>query len=141
MDAYGGSSSSSALSGNQQDPFSSSIRSAYPAGAQGLAADYYPTLAEAATATAAAGASNSGLADYKDPLAAAMQGAGAALSGHNPQEQQTAAAVRAALLDHHGMACEQFGSMQEALAALAEQDLRETVVGLAEGDYDTTWQA
>lgn len=104
-------------------------------------ADYYAAMQQVATATAAAGANSSSLSDYKDPLAAAVGGADASTAaGADLREQQTSAAVRAALLDEHGLALEQFGSLQDALAALAERDQQQTVVGLAEGDYDNTWQ-
>lgn len=106
------------------------------------AADYYQTLQQAAAATAAAGASSSGLSDYRDPLAGAAGAAGD--SGHDAgqdsQVQQQSAAVRAALLDQHGIALEQFGSLADAVEALAERDEQQTLVGLAEGDYDNTWQ-
>jgi hypothetical protein len=103
-------------------------------------ADYYQTIQEAATATAAAGANSSGLSDYKDPLASAVGGEDDVSAGAGgAQEQQVLAAVRAVLLDEHGLELEQFGSLQDALAALAEREQQRTVVGLAEGDY-TDWQ-
>lgn len=99
-------------------------------------ADYYESLQQAAAATAAAGASSSGLSDYRDPLlAAAAAGSGSGEDAPNTQ-QQTSAAVRAALLDQHGLTLEQFGSLQDAMAALAEREQQQAVVGLAEGDYD-----
>lgn len=127
MDAYG---APSAQHGTAQ-----ADSTQQPAGQH--TADYYQTLQEAATATAAAGANSSGLSDYKDPLASALGGNNDAGS---QQEQQVLAAVRAALLYEHGLALEQFGSLQDALAALAEREQQQTVVGLAEEDYDTDWQ-
>jgi hypothetical protein len=103
-------------------------------------ADYYQTIQEAATATAAAGANSSGLSNYKDPSAPAAGGKDSVSAGAGGgQEQQVLAAVRAALLDEHGLTLEQFGSLQDALAVLAEREQQQTVVGLAQGDY-TDWQ-
>jgi hypothetical protein len=142
MDAYGPNSNSSSSSSSQPDGGTTAEQGSHYPGGQ-AAADYYQALQEAATATAAAGASSSGLADFKDPLAAALggKGAGNACVDSGYQDQQTSAAVQAALLREHGLVLEQFASLQDALAALAEKGQQQTVVGLAEGDYDVdTWQ-
>jgi len=101
--------------------------------------NYYAAQRMAAAATAAAGANSSGLSDFADPLAAHGTSNDEHASGLDANMQHSPAALRAALLQQHGLALEQFGSLQDALAALAERDERETVVGLAEGDYDSTW--
>lgn len=139
MDAYGPNNSSNT---NQPDGGPAVAQDGHYPGGQ-AAADYYQALQEAATATAAAGASSSGLADYKDPLAAALggKGTGNACADNGYQDQQTSAAVQAALLQEHGLVLEQFASLQDALAALADRGQQQTVVGLAEGDYDADlWQ-
>jgi hypothetical protein len=133
MDAYAHSSTQSHEQASSTDPLT----------ADQYAADYYQTLQEAAAATAAAGASSSGLSDYRDPLASAAS-AEAGSPDTDEQQQGTAgrqsSAVRAALLDEHGIALEQYSSLQDAVLALAEREQQQTVVGLAEGDYDNTWQ-
>lgn len=101
--------------------------------------DYYAAQRMAAAATAAAGANSSGLSDFADPSAAHGTSNDEDASGVDANMQHSPAALRAALLQQHGLALEQFGSLEDALAALAERDERETVVGLAEGDYDSTW--
>ena len=129
MDAY-----SSSSSGVQQSDSSSDSTPA-------PTADYYEALQMATAATAAAGASSSGLSDFKDPLAAADSSSEGAEAGQGSSSNPTSAAVRAALLDEHGMALEQFGSLADALDALADREQQQAVVGLAEGDYDDqAWQ-
>jgi hypothetical protein len=144
MDAYGpnnnnNSSSSSGSSSQPDDGTDAAQGSSYPGGS--TAADYYQVLQEAAAATVAAGACSSGLADYQDPLAAALGVKGDACADSGSQQQQTPAALQAALLKEHGLVLEQFASLQDALAVLAEKGQQQTVVGLAEGDYDADlWQ-
>jgi hypothetical protein len=53
-------------------------------------------------------------------------------SGHH---SAVSAALRAVLLSQHDVALEQFGSLQEALEYLEQQDQEEGLVGLAAEDY------
>lgn len=112
-------------------------------------------LTAPAAAAAAAGVSNSG---FSVAFAAAMAGghaartpaaashlhtypAGAATAAAAAADlgcadpPSTSTALRAALLRQHGLPLEDFGSLQDALDALAEADQRSTLRGLAEGDY------
>lgn len=112
------------------------------------AADYYKTLQVAASAAAAAGASNSGLSCFLDPLAASRDGMTDLSMGEKThphqdmlsQQQHTTSSVRAALLEQHGLTLEQFASLEDALEALAECDQQQAVVGLAEEDYSSGWE-
>lgn len=139
MDAYG------TTANNPADSSSSGRQGTWGSGQGGAAAaatDYYQAMQQAAAATAAAGACHSGLSDFADPLAAALGSSGdddSMVGTTSREQQQTSAAVRAALLQEHGLALEQFGSLQDAVAALSERDQQQTLVGLAEGDYDNTW--
>jgi hypothetical protein len=109
--------------------------------------DSDPAVAAAAAATAA---NSSGLSAYalrhrhsgRHQLTGLPAGPGgsvaaAALGSQPGQAAAAGAALRSVLLSQHEVALEQFGSLQEALEYLEQQDQQETLVGLAAEDYST----
>jgi hypothetical protein len=104
--------------------------------------------AAAAAATAAA-AKSSGLSEYAlqqqqrgrhhwvglpagHGSSTAAESTWGSQSGHH---SAVSAALRAVLLSQHDVALEQFGSLQEALEYLEQQDQQDSLVGLAAEDY------
>ncbi|KAF6257343.1 hypothetical protein COO60DRAFT_1626853 [Scenedesmus sp. NREL 46B-D3] len=102
-----------------------------------------------AAATAAAAAGSSGLSAYalrhqqvgRQQLCGVAEGPGspaAAAGAWGSQPARTAAVgaeLRSVLLSQHEVALEQFGSLQEALDYLEQQDQQDSLVGLAAEDY------
>jgi hypothetical protein len=96
-----------------------------------------------AAAAAAAAANSSGLSAcalrQRHGSMQLMRGVpgSAAAAATSDSQAEPAAALRAVLLSQYEVALEQFGSLQEALEYLEQQDQQDNLVGLAAEDYNT----